>query len=206
MTCNFIVFKKSWFAVKKMFTLEELLINCFFPLLCMSLCSVVVVSGTRLYLSLISGSGQVQTLPPCVSEIRIGENLWQWSRLEISLNRFCRSTIPPKQFIIFIIIAKFDTKEARFQEINRSLDYPTFPEIRLNIPRNLLKDSPESFITFCGIFNNISPESSGTFPGIFPNIPRNAKMKTFPGILVKFPAFPAFMAFRSPFLYSRFYK
>ena len=34
------------------------------------------------------------------SEIRDGENLWQWFRLEIRLNAFCRSTIPQKQFTI----------------------------------------------------------------------------------------------------------
>ena len=39
-----------------------------------------------------------------VSEIRDGEDLWQWSRLEIRLNVFRRSTIPQKQFIIIIII------------------------------------------------------------------------------------------------------
>ena len=37
-----------------------------------------------------------------VSEIRDGEGLWQWSRLEIRLNAF-RSTIPQKQFIIIIV-------------------------------------------------------------------------------------------------------
>ena len=39
-----------------------------------------------------------------VLEICDGEDLWQWSRLEIRLNAFCRSTIPQKQFIIIIII------------------------------------------------------------------------------------------------------
>ena len=39
-----------------------------------------------------------------VSEIHNGEDLWQWSRLEISLNAFRRSTIPQKRFIIIIII------------------------------------------------------------------------------------------------------
>ena len=39
-----------------------------------------------------------------VSEIRDGEDLWQWSRLEIRLNAFRLSTIPQKQFIIIIII------------------------------------------------------------------------------------------------------
>ena len=39
-----------------------------------------------------------------MSEIRDGEDLWQWPRLEIVLNAFRRSTIPQKQFIIIIII------------------------------------------------------------------------------------------------------
>ena len=37
-------------------------------------------------------------------EIRDGEYLWQWSRLEIRLNAFCWSTIQQKQFIVIIII------------------------------------------------------------------------------------------------------
>ena len=39
-----------------------------------------------------------------VSEISDGEDLWQCSWLEIRLNTFRQSTIPQKQFIIFIII------------------------------------------------------------------------------------------------------
>ena len=38
------------------------------------------------------------------SEIRDGEDLRQWSRLEIRLDAFCRSTIPQKQFIITITL------------------------------------------------------------------------------------------------------
>ena len=38
-----------------------------------------------------------------VSEICDGEDLWQWSRLEIRLNVVRRSTIPQKQFIIIFI-------------------------------------------------------------------------------------------------------
>ena len=49
-------------------------------------------------LSLNSGSAQVQTLLS-VSEIRDGEDLWQWSWLEIRLNAFHQSTIPQKQYI-----------------------------------------------------------------------------------------------------------
>ena len=38
--------------------------------------------------------------PACsMSEIHDGEDLWQWSQLEIRLNPFCWSTIPQKQFI-----------------------------------------------------------------------------------------------------------
>ena len=46
-----------------------------------------------------------------VSEIRDGEDLWQWSRLGIRLNAFRRSTIPQKQFTIVIIIIIIIIKE-----------------------------------------------------------------------------------------------
>ena len=39
-----------------------------------------------------------------VSEFHDGEDLWHWSRLEIRVNAFRRSTILQNQFIIFIII------------------------------------------------------------------------------------------------------
>ena len=38
-----------------------------------------------------------------VSDIRDGEDLWQWSRLEIRLKAFHWSNIPQRQFIIIII-------------------------------------------------------------------------------------------------------
>ena len=41
-----------------------------------------------------------------VSEICNGEDLWQWSRLEIRLNAFCRSTIPRKEIIIIINLSE----------------------------------------------------------------------------------------------------
>ena len=37
-----------------------------------------------------------------VPEISNGDDLWEWSRLEMRLNAFRQSTIPQKQFIIFI--------------------------------------------------------------------------------------------------------
>ena len=39
-----------------------------------------------------------------ISGIRDGEDLWQWSQLEIRVNVFHWSTIPQKQFIIKFII------------------------------------------------------------------------------------------------------
>ena len=44
----------------------------------------------------------------CSRRVRDGEDLWQWSRMEIRLNAFRRSAIPQKQFIIIIICAKLE--------------------------------------------------------------------------------------------------
>ena len=61
------------------------------------------VHSTKPELRFCAGSN-----PACrVSEIRDGEDLWQWSRLEIRLNAFLRSTIPQKKFITLIIIIIF---------------------------------------------------------------------------------------------------
>ena len=43
-----------------------------------------------------------------VLEIWVGEDLWQWSRLEMRLNAFRLSTIPQKQFIIIIMVLKME--------------------------------------------------------------------------------------------------
>ena len=66
---------------------------------------VVVITTAQLHstkpeLRFCAGSN----LPRGVSEIRDGEDLWQWSRLELRLNAFRRSTISQKQLIIIIII------------------------------------------------------------------------------------------------------
>ena len=39
-----------------------------------------------------------------VSEIRDGEDLWQWSQLEIRLNAFRWSNIPQNQLMVIIVI------------------------------------------------------------------------------------------------------
>ena len=66
-------------------------------------CGVVVITASQLH----STKPKLRFCPVSspsrgVLEIRDGEDLWQWSRLEIRLNAFRRSTIPQKQFIIII--------------------------------------------------------------------------------------------------------
>ena len=74
---------------------------------------VVIITTAQLHstkpeLRFCAGSSPARGM----SEIRDGDDLWQWFRLEIRLNAFCQSTIPQKQFIIIIIIMKcFDGME-----------------------------------------------------------------------------------------------
>ena len=89
---------------------SELSLFCFCSVLLMApwcslwRCGVVISTTAQLYstkpeLRFCAGSN-----PACgMSEICDGEDLWQWSQLEIRLNTFHRSAIPQKQFIIFII-------------------------------------------------------------------------------------------------------
>ena len=67
--------------------------------------AVVVINTAQLHstkpqLRFCAGSNPARSM----LEIHDGQDLWQWSRLEIRLNAFRRSTIPQKQFIIIIII------------------------------------------------------------------------------------------------------
>ena len=58
---------------------------------------VVVITTTQLHSTKPGLRFCAGSKPACgVSEIRDGEDLWQWSRLEIRLNAFRRSTIPQK--------------------------------------------------------------------------------------------------------------
>ena len=92
----------------------------------------------------------------------------------------------------------------------------TFPGMFGDIPRHVWQHSLECLATFPRMFGDIpwnvwrhSPECLTTFPGMFGNIPRNVWGYS-PECLATFteyniPPFPAFLAFRSPFLYFRFY-
>ena len=69
---------------------------------------VVVITTARLHstkpeIRFCTGSNPAHG----VLEIRDGEDLWQWSQLEIRLKDFRWSTIPQKQFIIIIITTPF---------------------------------------------------------------------------------------------------
>ena len=64
-------------------------------------CGVVVTTSAQLHSTKAALRFCVGSNPTfSTSEIGDGENLWQWSRLEIKLNVFRQSTIPQKQFII----------------------------------------------------------------------------------------------------------
>ena len=86
---------------------------------------VVVITTAQHYstkpqLRFCTGSNPAHGL----SEIRDGEDLWQWSQLEIRLNAFRRSTIPQKQFIIIIItphlllLGKVSNRDKLFKTIS----------------------------------------------------------------------------------------
>ena len=100
----------------------------------------------------------------------------------------------------------------------------TFPGMFGDILWNIWRHSPEQLRTFPGMFGDILwniwrhyPEQLRTFPGMFEHIHRNVwrhspeSLATFHGMFYDIPqniispAFPAFPAFRSPFLYPWFY-
>ena len=75
-------------------SIEMLKSNFEFPNI--SIITTAQIHSTKSELRFCAGSNPARG----VSEISDGEDLWQWSRLEIMLNSFRRSTIPQKQFII----------------------------------------------------------------------------------------------------------
>ena len=102
--------------------------------------------------------------------------------------------------------------------------FMTFLGIFYDIPQNILRHSPECLATFVGIFEDIhqnvcrhSPECFRTFPRMFQDIPQKVWghspecLTTFREMFgniprnITFPPFSAFLAFRSPFLYSCFF-
>ena len=72
-----------------------------------------------------------------VSEVRHGEDLWQWSRVEIKINAFCRWTIPQKQFIIIIMIIISKLAWGIWRILTRALE--SFEEFNFNEPLFELK-------------------------------------------------------------------
>ena len=68
-------------------------------------CGVVVITTAQLHSTKPELRFYAGSYPACsMSEIRNGEDLWQWSWLEIRIKAFHQSTIPQKQCIIIIII------------------------------------------------------------------------------------------------------
>ena len=104
-------------------------------------CDVVAITIAQVYstkpeLRFCTGPNSARGM----SEIHDGEDLWQWSQLEIRLNVFCRSTTPQKQLIIIIIIIiiiiRVQDKSSRFA-ISENADYKQ--KIKHQIERNSFK-------------------------------------------------------------------
>ena len=109
---------------------------------------VVVITTAQLHsskseLRFCAGSNPAR----CVSEIRDGEDLWQWSRLEMRLNGFRRSTIPQKQFIIIIYLKPY-TGDHTFMTSTRKGDGGVLTFV--TCLRILLFLSNRSIVHFCG--------------------------------------------------------
>ena len=71
-------------------------------------CSIVVITTAQLHsskpeLGFWAGSNPARG----VSKIRDREDIWQWSRLEVTLTAFCRSTMPQRQLHIIITIFRY---------------------------------------------------------------------------------------------------
>ena len=65
---------------------------------------VVIITTALLHLKILNaGFAQVQILLSTCRRCD-GENLWQWSQMEIRLNVICQSTILQKQFIIILVL------------------------------------------------------------------------------------------------------
>ena len=87
------------FSMKKILSFGYYFLNIVFWRRGVVVITTAKLHSTKSQLRFCAGSN-----PACgVSEIRDGEDLWQWSRLEIRLHAFRRSIMPQKQFIIIII-------------------------------------------------------------------------------------------------------
>ena len=94
-----------WYMSQNLLT-TFLLYHCglFYWYFISSMCGTVVTTSMQLLkLNKVRKSVCADSNPHGMSEIRHGEDMWQWPPLEIILNAFFQSNIPQKQFIIIII-------------------------------------------------------------------------------------------------------
>ena len=110
---------------------------------------VVVITTAQLHstkpeLRLCAGSNPARG----VSEIRDGEDLWQWSQLEIRLNAFCQSTIPQKQFIIIIIMIKYE-KHEKYLSSNPFVPLQNFVWYKVQIRHRHFSSTVLSNVLYC---------------------------------------------------------
>ena len=124
---------------------------------------VVVITTAQLHstkpeLRFCAGSNPARDVP----EIRSGEDLWQWSRLEIRLNAFRWSTIPQKQFIIIII------RNAIISDLNRATRTASFPADEIPKIKQKFLNAEYPYRIFNSVINNFQEKSGVTDDYIIP--------------------------------------
>ena len=144
------------------------------------MCCVVVITTAQLHstkpeLRFCTGSNPAHS----VSEIGNGEDLWQWSRLEIKLNTFHQSTIPQKQFIIIIIIiiisiqnyTRHDLTLANLMELPKSRNFPIMTSLINFCLDKLYPILLQDFIIYLNILWSNYPHSANEITWL--KIPKN---------------------------------
>ena len=104
--------------------------------------------------------------PACrVSGIRDGEDLWQWSRLEIGLKDFRRSTIPQKQFMIVInnnrtmYVNKQNLHKNKIKSHHIKIDHPLYCSIKPT--NNTMVSLKDGFTVWCRQYISVWFSMSG---------------------------------------------
>ena len=105
-------------------------------------CCVVVITSTQLHSAKPELRFRAGSTPACnISEICDGENLWQWSQLEISLNAPRWSNIPQKQFNSPVVVMPTGVSLKILSPKTSRLHW------LYHIGLLLLRDSHETFLT-----------------------------------------------------------
>ena len=170
------------------------------------LCSVVVLMCCALVITTAQLHSTKPELRFCtvsnpahsMLEIGNGEDLWQWSRLEIRLSTFHQSTIPQKQFIIIILIiiiiiiiisiqnyTQHDLTLANLMELLKSRNFPIMTSLINFCLDKLYPILLQDFIIYLNILWSNYPHSASeiTWLKIPKNLFKNLRMYFFRAVI-----------------------